>query len=44
MKKIMRLALVTTVLWILATLLFRLYVQHFPPNPAYGLSAATIET
>jgi membrane protein len=30
-------AVVTSVLWIAATLLFRLYVQGFPPNPAYGL-------
>jgi membrane protein len=35
-------ALVTTVLWILATLLFRIYVQHFPPNPAYGLIGGII--
>ena len=30
-------AVVTSVLWIVATMLFRLYVQRFPPNPAYGL-------
>ena len=30
-------AITTAVLWLLATLLFRLYIQHFPPNPAYGL-------
>jgi membrane protein len=30
-------AVVTAVLWIAATLLFRLYIQRFPPNPAYGL-------
>ena len=30
-------ALVATLLWLLATLLFRLYVQRFPPNPTYGL-------
>lgn len=30
-------ATVTTVLWVLATLLFRLYLKHFPPNKAYGL-------
>jgi membrane protein len=30
-------ALVTSLLWLLATLLFRLYVQRFPPNPAYGV-------
>ncbi|MDB4878020.1 MAG: ribonuclease [Gemmatimonadetes bacterium] len=35
-------ALVTTFLWILATLLFRLYVSHFPPNPAYGLIGGVI--
>lgn len=28
---------VTAVLWVLATLLFRLYVQRFPPNPTYGI-------
>jgi membrane protein len=35
-------ACVTTVLWIIATLLFRLYVNHFPPNPTYGLIGAVI--
>ncbi|HEY5060277.1 MAG TPA: YihY/virulence factor BrkB family protein [Gemmatimonadaceae bacterium] len=35
-------ALVTTPLWIVATLLFRLYVAHYPPNPAYGLIGAVI--
>jgi membrane protein len=30
-------ATIAVVLWLAATLLFRLYVQHFPPNPAYGL-------
>jgi membrane protein len=35
-------SLITTGLWILATLLFRLYVTHFPPNPAYGLIGAVI--
>jgi membrane protein len=35
-------ALVTTLLWVLATLLFRLYVSHFPPNKAYGLIGAVI--
>jgi len=35
-------ALFTTVLWIAATLLFRLYVNHFPPNPAYGLIGGVI--
>ena len=35
-------AIVTTLLWVLATLLFRLYVNHFPPNKAYGLIGAVI--
>jgi membrane protein len=35
-------AVATTFLWIVATLLFRLYVQHFPPNPAYGLIGGVI--
>jgi membrane protein len=35
-------AAVTTVLWLLATLLFRLYIQHFPPNPAYGIIGGII--
>jgi membrane protein len=33
---------ITTALWIVATLLFRFYVNHFPPNPAYGLIGAVI--
>ena len=35
-------SVVTTVLWIIATLLFRIYVNHFPPNPAYGLIGGVI--
>jgi membrane protein len=35
-------AVATTVLWILATLLFRLYVSHFPPNPTYGVIGGVI--
>jgi membrane protein len=35
-------AVVTTLLWVIATLLFRLYINHFPPNPAYGLIGAVI--
>ena len=30
-------AVVASLLWLLATLLFRLYVQRFPPNPTYGV-------
>jgi membrane protein len=35
-------AITTTVLWVIATLIFRLYVTHFPPNPAYGIVGAVI--
>jgi len=35
-------AVLTTVLWIVATLIFRLYIAHFPPNPAYGLIGGVI--
>jgi membrane protein len=35
-------AAVTTALWLVATLLFRLYIQHFPPNPAYGIIGGII--
>jgi membrane protein len=35
-------SLITTALWIVATLLFRLYVKNFPPNPAYGLIGGVI--
>jgi len=35
-------SIVTTLFWVLATLLFRLYVNHFPPNPAYGLIGGVI--
>jgi len=35
-------AIVTTLSWMLATFLFRLYVQHFPPNPAYGFIGGVI--
>lgn len=35
-------AVVTTLLWLAATLLFRLYIQHFPPNPAYGIIGGII--
>jgi membrane protein len=35
-------AIATTGLWIVATLLFRLYVNHFPPNPTYGFIGGVI--
>ena len=41
-SRILFAACLTTVAWIVATLLFRVYVSHFPPNPAYGLIGAII--
>jgi membrane protein len=35
-------AVVTTLLWVIATLLFRMYINHFPPNPAYGMIGGVI--
>jgi membrane protein len=35
-------AVATTLLWVVATLLFRLYVNHFPPNPTYGFIGGVI--
>ncbi|HEY1951929.1 MAG TPA: YihY/virulence factor BrkB family protein, partial [Gemmatimonadaceae bacterium] len=36
-KQILTGSLVTSILFILATLLFRIYVQHFPMNKTYGV-------
>ena len=41
-RHVLLVAVITTVLWIAATLVFRLYVDHFPPNPAYGLIGGVI--
>jgi membrane protein len=35
-------AVITTLLWVVATLLFRLYLKRFPPNEAYGLIGGII--
>jgi membrane protein len=35
-------SLVAALLFVLATLLFRLYVQHFPPNKTYGMIGAVM--
>jgi membrane protein len=35
-------SLVAAVLFVIATLLFRLYVQHFPANKAYGTVGAVM--
>jgi membrane protein len=36
-KQVLIGSLVAALLFLIATLLFRLYVQHFPPNKTYGL-------
>jgi membrane protein len=41
-KKVIVASASMTLLWVLATLAFRLYVQHFPPNPAYGFIGGVI--
>jgi len=41
-KQIIIGSLFTTVLFLLATLVFRLYVQHFPPNKTYGTIGAVM--
>ena len=35
-------SLVAALVFVLATLLFRLYVQHFPPNKTYGMIGAVM--
>jgi membrane protein len=35
-------SLLVTALWVAATLIFRIYVKDFPPNPAYGLIGGVI--
>jgi membrane protein len=41
-KKVIVASTVMTILWVVATLAFRLYVQYFPPNPAYGFIGGVI--
>ena len=33
---------VMTLLWVIATLAFRVYIQYFPPNPTYGIIGGVI--
>jgi membrane protein len=35
-------SVLVTLLWVAATLVFRIYVKDFPPNPAYGLIGGVI--
>lgn len=41
-RKVLVASAVMTVLWLVATLVFRLYLQYFPPNPAYGFIGGVI--
>lgn len=41
-RHVLAAAVVTTFLWLVATFIFRLYIQHFPPNKAYGVLGAVI--
>jgi membrane protein len=41
-RKVLVASTVMTFLWIAATLVFRMYVQYFPPNPAYGIIGGVI--
>jgi membrane protein len=41
-RKVIVASAIMTVLWILATLAFRMYVQYFPPNPTYGFIGGII--
>ncbi len=41
-RKVLVASAAMTVLWIAATLAFRLYVQYFPPNPTYGFIGGVI--
>ena len=41
-KQILVGSVVATILFLLATLIFRLYIQHFPPNKVYGTIGAVM--
>jgi membrane protein len=41
-RRVLVAAVLTTVLWLVATMLLRLYIQFFPPNPAYGFIGGVI--
>jgi membrane protein len=41
-RKVLVASAVMTVLWVVATLGFRVYLQYFPPNPAYGFIGGVI--
>ena len=41
-KRVLVASTVMTLLWVIATLAFRMYVQYFPPNPTYGIIGGVI--
>jgi membrane protein len=41
-RKVLVASTVMTILWVVATLGFRLYLQYFPPNPTYGFIGGVI--
>ena len=41
-KRVLVASTAMTLLWVMATLVFRLYVQYFPPNPTYGIIGGVI--
>jgi membrane protein len=42
LKKVVVASAVMTLLWVIATLAFRVYIQYFPPNPTYGIIGGVI--
>ncbi len=42
LKKVLVASTAMTLLWIIATLAFRMYIQYFPPNPTYGIIGGVI--
>ncbi len=41
-RKVLVASTAMTILWLVATLGFRVYLQYFPPNPAYGFIGGVI--
>ena len=41
-RKVLVASAIMTLLWVIATLGFRMYVQYFPPNPTYGIIGGVI--
>jgi membrane protein len=41
-KRVLVASTAMTLLWLIATLAFRMYIQYFPPNPTYGIIGGVI--